>query len=65
MPKSNDKTGKNLRIHGVALTRSGMEISRILEVEPVEEYSKALSQYLENEGFRMVKVGHGGPQFVD
>ena len=65
MPKSNGKTGKNLRIHGVALTRSGMELSRIVEIEPVEEFSKALSQYLEKEGYRMVKVGHGGPQVVN
>ena len=65
MPASSGKTGKNLRIHGVALTRSGMELSRIVEIEPLEEFSKALSRYLEKEGFRKVKVGHGGPQVVD
>ena len=44
---SNDRVGKKLRINGVALTQSGKELFRIVQVEPIDNYSKALAQFFE------------------
>ena len=56
-PTSKKKAGNKLRIHGVALTQSGRELSRIVEVEPVDEYSKELAEFLKGEGYLMTEVG--------
>ena len=63
-PKSTSGIGKKLRIEGVALTRSGGELFSIVKVEPREDYSKALVQWLDSRGFRMVEVDDGKPHSV-
>ena len=65
MPISNDKIGKKLRIGGVALTQSGKELFRIVQVEPIDNYSKALAQFFEGKGLRMIEVADGNPRVVD
>ena len=37
--------GQKLRIHGVALTRSGRELSRIIDLVPMNEYTQALTKF--------------------
>ena len=64
MPRSSDKVGKKLRISGVALTQSGRELFRIVKVEPMEKYSRELTQFFEAIGFRMVEVDDGDPRVV-
>ena len=64
IPMSNDRVGKTLRIDGVALTQSGRELFRIVKVEPMDKYSKALAQFFERNGFRMIEVGDGKPRVV-
>ena len=65
MPMSNDSVGKKLEVSGVALTQSGRELFKIVQVEPIDEYSKALARFLEGKGFRMIEVGGGEPRLVD
>ncbi len=65
MPMSSAKVGKTLKVHGVALTHSGRELFRIVKVEPVDGYTKALAQFFEENGFRMVEVGDGEPFVMD
>ncbi len=56
-PKSKENVDKKLRINGVALTKSGKELSKIVQIEPMEFYSAKLVQYFERQGIRMVEVG--------
>ena len=64
MPMSSDTIGKTLRINGVALTRSGRDLFRIVKVEPMDQYSRELAQFFERNGFRMIEVGNGEPHVV-
>ena len=64
MPMSNDKIDKKLRISGVAFTRAGRELSRIVNIEPMAEYSRKLTQFFEGHGFTMIEAGSGVPQLV-
>ncbi len=64
IPRSSDKVGKKLRISGVALTQSGRELFRIVKVEPMDKYSRELTQFFEANGFRMVEVDDGDPRVV-
>ena len=42
MPKSTSEIGKPLKIHGVALTQSGRELLRIVDIQPIETFSQQL-----------------------
>ena len=64
MPVSKDNIGKKLRMEGVVLTQSGIELSRIVKVEPMDDYSKALAQYFDRNGFRMIEVGDAKPHMI-
>lgn len=44
-----------LRVIGVALTRSGRELSRIVELEPMEAYVQDLTEFFSKQGLRMVE----------
>ena len=63
-PLSNDDIGKRLRINGVALTSAGRELSKIVEIEPVDEYSKNLAAFFNKNGFQMTEVGDGQPRVL-
>ena len=65
MPTSRAQLGKTLKIEGVALTHSGRELFRIVQVEPMDEYSAALAQFFKSKGFRMVEIPDGQPRVVD
>ena len=45
-----------LRMHGVALSRSGKELMKIVDIEPVEQYTSALQEYLETQKLTMVQI---------
>ena len=65
MPKSNDNIGKKLQIDGVALTQSGRELFNIVQVEPMEHYSRELTKFFESKGFSMLEVANGQPRPVN
>ena len=65
MPISNSGIDKKFRISGVALTLSGRELFSIVKVEPIDNYSKALAQFFEGKGFRMMEVAGDKPHVVD
>ena len=64
MPISNDSIGKPLRIHGVAFTHAGRELSKIVKVEQIDQFSKELARFFERNGFRMIEVGTKEPLVV-
>ena len=65
LPSSSDYVGKRLRINGVALTSSGRELSKIVQIEPVDEYSKNLAEFFKRNGFQMTAVGDAQPRVLD
>ncbi len=56
--------GKVIKMYGVALTMSGRELSKIVKVEPVDNYSQELARYFQQRGLRMVEGGDGNPKNV-
>ena len=45
LPKTERAVGKEYRLSGVALTRSGRELSRIVGLAPMNEYAQALKKF--------------------
>ena len=45
-----------LRLAGVALTQSGQELSRIVELEKTDRYTEALTKFFASQGLQMVEV---------
>ena len=48
--------GKEFRLSGVALTRSGQELSRIVDLAPMNEYAQALMKFFEAKNLQMTEV---------
>ena len=65
VPMSKAKIGKAIKIEGVGLTHSGRELFRILKVERMYEYSRALAEFFGGRGYRMTEVGDGQPIVMD
>jgi len=49
------------RLSGVALTRSGRELSRVVDIQSMEEYTQDLKAFFESKSLRMVEVPNGQP----
>ena len=47
---------KELKLYGVALTKSGQELSRVVELESISSYDKALRDYFASKGLTMTRV---------
>ena len=44
------------RVSGVALTRSGLELFRVIEPKPIPQFSDDLNRYFESIGMQMVEI---------
>ena len=53
---------QEFRLSGVALTRSGQELSRIIELQPMEAYSQGLIDFFAKRNLRMVETSSNQPQ---
>lgn len=51
-----DRNPGEFRVEGVALTGSGRELSRAVEVEVIDPFSQALMKYLTTRNMRMIQV---------
>ena len=47
---------KEFRLHGVALTQSGIELLQVIELLPQDSYQQALQHFFEGKGYRMSDV---------
>ena len=47
---------KGCRLSGVALTRAGRELSRVVELEPMDKFTQGLVDYLRGRKLEMVEV---------
>ncbi len=61
VPTTQRETSPEFKLYGVALTRSGREMSRIVELEPMEEYMQDLMTFFESSGFQMTEVTSNQP----
>lgn len=61
LPTTQRETSAEFRLSGVALTRSGREMSRIVELEPMAEYKQDLMTFFESSGFQMIEVPSNQP----
>ena len=59
IPEGERDMSQEFKVSGVALTRAGRELSKVVEPELVPEYDKALRAYFAEKGLRMERV-HGG-----
>ena len=57
IPEDERDTSKELRIHGVSLSRTGRELFSVVELLSVPSYDQALSDYFGGMGLRMERIG--------
>ena len=62
IPPSERALGKDFKLHGVALTRSGQELSRVVDLAPMSEYAQALMEFFQTKNLKMTEVGGPEPQ---
>ncbi len=56
--------GKEFRLSGVALTRTGQELSRIVDLEAVDQYAQDLRDYFEKNILKMNEVPSWEPHLI-
>ncbi len=55
-PTSESARPSQFKIHGVALTRSGEELRRIVDLEPMDEYTQDLMKFFQHNNLQMTEV---------
>ena len=55
-PTTDRDPGNEYKLSGVALTQSGMELSRVIELTPTEAYAQALAEFFQREHLRLKEV---------
>lgn len=53
--------GAQFKLHGVALTRSGMELKQIIDIEPVDQYTQDLIAFFQNKNLVMTEAPDDSP----
>ena len=61
LPKSKNIMGRTFKVNGVALTLSGRELFKIVEVELMDNYAQALTLFFNKKGYRMIEVSDNKP----
>ena len=56
-PNDHANVVEELKVHGVAMTEAGKELSRVVEKQPVPAYSKKLQEFFESLDMQMVPYG--------
>ena len=64
-PRGELQLDAKLKLHGVALTRSGMELSKVVETDPAQEYMEDLVAFFRGQGLDMTAVSTENPQMWD
>jgi len=57
LPKPERAVDEELKITGVALSRSGQELLQIIDIEPMEEYTEALRTFFDGSKLQLVETG--------
>ena len=64
VPAAQRKPNLEFRLPGVALTRSGRELSRIVDVEPMDQFTQALMKFFRTKSLGMTELTSGDPHTV-
>ena len=51
----------NIDINGILLTRSGMELARVVGIKAMPEYQQAVADFFEQKGLSMSEIDFGAP----
>ena len=62
IPTSQRDLGKEFKLSGVALSRSGQELSRIVELRPMDKFAQDLMKFFETKGLSMTETDNWEPQ---
>ena len=65
VPTSQHDWNREFKLHGVALTKSGVELSRIVGLEPMEEFVRDLINFFHNNNLQMTEVNSSQPQHIN
>ena len=57
VPNGRRNLSKAFKLVGVAMTFSGQELSRVVDLKPMEKFSQDLTKYFQNEKLIMTEVG--------
>ena len=55
-PTAERAVNKEFKLSGVSLTRSGRELSQVVDLEPMDDYTEALAKFFASENLRMTEV---------
>ena len=58
----NQVIGKEFKLHGVAMTAAGLQISRVVNIQENAKYTEDLLSFFTQKGVRMVEVSDNNPQ---
>ena len=64
-PTKGRKAGAEYQVSGVALTKAGRELSRVVECQPIPSYSEQLETFFKSQGFAMTEVNSGDLQILN
>ena len=56
IPTNQRTPSKEFKVSGVALTRAGQELSKIVELQPMNEFEKALKEFFRESNLQMTKM---------
>ena len=56
LPLPEEVKNQQFKLRGVALTRTGRELFRVIDQEPMEEYTKDLKNFLERQNVQMTEI---------
>ncbi|MDE0300496.1 MAG: DUF2806 domain-containing protein [Candidatus Poribacteria bacterium] len=63
-PISGDTTVNNFKLFGVALTQSGAELLKVVDIDPVDNYTQDLIRFFNQEGLQMTESDSTEPQIL-
>ena len=64
VPTSERELGAEYRVSGVAMTKAGRELSRVVACHPMPDYHQKLRDFLASQGFEMIESVDSSPQVV-
>lgn len=64
-PVSPNSRRAEYKFHGAALTRSGLELLDVVDVDPVDSYAKALNRFFQKTNLEVTEVPSGEPFVID
>ena len=61
-PINGRETGTEFKVHGVQLTQAGRELSKVVDIEPMEGFARDLKAAFATRNLQMVQTANGSPK---